>query len=120
MLPIAVAFLWLEALPGRERLRLTAALLGAAALVGLPYGLYVIANYDDFKGQIATIDERGDFLRPGFYVDNLLSEPDRFLRPLAFKEAPRAAAAADAAPRFLSLGETLTRRPSAKLAVLAG
>ncbi|HEY4684751.1 MAG TPA: glycosyltransferase family 39 protein, partial [Dehalococcoidia bacterium] len=119
LFPIAVLFLWLEALPRQERLRLIGGLLGAAALVGLPYGVYILSDYTDFKGQAGTIDRRADFDRPGFYLDNLADEPDRFLRPLAIKEIPRGEDL-DAEPRFLGLKEMLTRRPSAKLAVLLG
>ena len=115
----ALLFLWLEALPARDRLRLIGGLLAAAALVGLPYGVYILSDLDDFRGQTGTLDDRAGFDRPGFYLDNLLDEPDRFLRPLAFKEIPRGADPA-AEPRFLGLTEMLTRRPSAKLAVLAG
>lgn len=117
--PMAVAFLWLEALPTRERLRLIGALLGAAALVGVPYGAYILSDLADYKGQVRTIDDRAELTDPRFYFDNLLDEPNRFLRPLAFKEIPRGAGI-DAEPRFLSLTETLTRRPSAKLGVLVG
>jgi 4-amino-4-deoxy-L-arabinose transferase-like glycosyltransferase len=120
ILPMALAFLWLERLPVKERLKLVAALLGAAALVGLPYGAYILADYENFKGQAGTIDRRAHFDRPGFYTDNLLNEPDRFLRPLAFKEVPRGADHAEVSPMWLSLEETLTRRPSAKLAVIVG
>ena len=119
LFPIAVLFLWLEALPRQERLRLIGGLLGAATLVGLPYGVYILSDYTDFKGQAGTIDRRADFDRPGFYLDNLADEPDRFLRPLAIKEIPRGEDL-DAEPRFLGLKEMLTRRPSAKLAVLLG
>ena len=115
----ALLFLWIEALPARDRLRLIGGLIGAAALVGLPYGVYILSDLDDFRGQTGTLDDRAGFDRPGFYLDNLLDEPDRFLRPLAFKEIPRGADPA-AEPRFLGLTEMLTRRPSAKLAVLAG
>jgi 4-amino-4-deoxy-L-arabinose transferase-like glycosyltransferase len=120
ILPIAALFLWLEAPPLRQRLQLIGGLATAAAVVGLPYGVYILSNYDDFKGQAGTIDRRADFHLPSFYTDNLTREPDRFLRPLAFKEVPRGADHELVDPQFLSLQETLTRRPSAKLAVLAG
>jgi hypothetical protein len=120
LLPIAALFLWSESRPFGERLRLIAWLVGAAALVGLPYGVYALAHADDFRGQAGTIDRRADFDRPGFYIDNLLDEPDRFLRPLAFREIPRGADHAMMDPQWLSIEETLTRRPSAKLAILVG
>lgn len=118
--PIAMAFIWLERPRARERVKLAGALLGAAALVGLPYGAYILDDYTDFKGQAGTIDRRADFDKPGFYIDNLGGEPGRFLRPLAFKEVPKGADHEKVPVRWLSLMETLQRRPSAKLAVLIG
>ncbi|MPZ47746.1 MAG: hypothetical protein GEU75_00240 [Dehalococcoidia bacterium] len=120
ILPIAAAFLWFEKVSLQTRLKLIGALAGAAMLVGLPYGLFILSDYDAFQGQAGTIDRRADFDRPSFYFDNLKREPDRFLRPLAFKEVPRGADHALVDPRFLSIEETLTRRPSAKLAVIVG
>jgi hypothetical protein len=83
-------------------------------------GSYILDDLDSFKGQAGTIDRRADFDRPLFYVDNIAHEPDRFLRPLAIKEVPLGADHEKVSPRFLSLDETLRRRPSAKLAVLVG
>ncbi len=118
--PIAVAFLLLERLSAAQRLKLAGGLLGAAALVGLPYGAYILAHPDEFKGQAGTIDRRADFDTLAFYVDNLKREKDRFIRPLAFKEIPRGENHGLVSPRWLSIEETLTRRPSAKLAVIVG
>jgi hypothetical protein len=118
MLPVLLAFLWLEAREQKERLKLVAAPIVAAALVLVPYGAWVLSNYEDFKGQAGTIDNRADFNDPLFYIENLVDEPNRFLRPLAFKEVPRGEDPDTTDPRWLSLQETLTRRPSAKIAVL--
>jgi 4-amino-4-deoxy-L-arabinose transferase-like glycosyltransferase len=120
MFPIAAVFLALEALPAPRRLQLITATLAAGALAGLPYGIYILTDREAFAGQVGTIDRRGDFHRPSFYVDNLLREPERFLRPLAIKEVPRGADHELVSPRLLSLEETLQRRPSAKLGVLVG
>jgi hypothetical protein len=120
ILPIAALFLALERLPAAQRLKLVSALALGAMAIGLPYGLYILSDLDGFKGQAGTIDRRADFHDPGFYIDNLKREPDRFLRPLAFKEVPRGADHFYVDPQFLSVQETLTRRPSAKLAVLVG
>ena len=120
ILPIAALFLALERLPAAQRLKLVGALALGAMAVGLPYGLYILSDLDAFKGQAGTIDRRADFHDPGFYIDNLKREPDRFLRPLAFKEVPRGADHFFVDPQFLSVQETLTRRPSAKLAVRVG
>ena len=47
-------------------------MLAMAALVVLPYGVYIAAaTTTDFKGQAGTIDHRADFTSPGFYIDNL-------------------------------------------------
>jgi 4-amino-4-deoxy-L-arabinose transferase-like glycosyltransferase len=118
--PVAVAFIVLESLPPRTKLRLAGALVGACALVGLPYGAYIAAHVDDFRGQAGTVDKRDDFGSPSFYIDSLLHEPDRFLRPLGFKEVPKGEDPRLVNPRFLSLREMAVRRPSAKLAVLVG
>jgi 4-amino-4-deoxy-L-arabinose transferase-like glycosyltransferase len=118
--PIAIVFLWQEALPRKTRLKLIGGLLGAALVVGLPYGVYIAAHYSDFKGQAGTIDSRADFTSPRFYIDNLIDEPQRFLRPLAFKEVPKGEDPQLVPARYLSLREIAVRRPSAKLGVLAG
>jgi 4-amino-4-deoxy-L-arabinose transferase-like glycosyltransferase len=120
ILPIAIVFLWTEALPREQRLKLIAALVGAAFVVCLPYGVYALAHYDDFKGQAGTIDKRGDFDQPGFYANNIIDERQRFLRPLGFKEVPKGEDPQLVPARYLPLREMLTRRPSAKLGVLAG
>jgi 4-amino-4-deoxy-L-arabinose transferase-like glycosyltransferase len=118
--PVAVAFLALDSGPLRQRLRRTAVLAGAAVLVLLPYGAFALAHFDDFRGQVSTVGQRDDFLDPRFYLDNLAHEPDRFLRPLGFKEVPRGEDPRTVSPRLLSAREMLTRRPSAKVAVLVG
>jgi 4-amino-4-deoxy-L-arabinose transferase-like glycosyltransferase len=118
--PIAIVFLWQETLPRETRLKLISVLLGAALLVGIPYGVYIAAHYDDFQGQAGTIDNRADFTSPRFYIDNLRHEPERFLRPLAFKEVPKGEDPQLVSARTLSLREMAVRRPSAKLGVLVG
>jgi hypothetical protein len=101
-------------------LKLVAALWGAALLVCLPYGVFVLAHLHDFRGQAGTVGNRDDFASPGFYMRNVIHEVDRFVRPLGFKEVPRGADARLVEPRYLGLGEALRRRPSAKLAILIG
>ncbi|MGE0056486.1 MAG: ArnT family glycosyltransferase [Dehalococcoidia bacterium] len=120
IIPAVIAYLWLEPVERRERLKLIGAMIATTVIVVLPYAGLSLAYYDDFKGQAGTIDQRADFSDPGFYIDNLKDEPDRFLRPLAFKEIPRGEDPRTTPPQFLSLSETLTRRPSAKLAVIVG
>jgi 4-amino-4-deoxy-L-arabinose transferase-like glycosyltransferase len=120
MVPVALAFFAFEAVPRQQKLRVAGSLVAACALVGLPYGVYVLAHLEDFRGQAGTVESRADFTSPGFYVNSLLNEPNRFIRPLAFKEVPRGADHELTDPRVLSLRETATRRPSARLAVLVG
>ena len=123
LIPIGLAFIWWDSKPVRQRLKLSAALVGAAALVCLPYAAYALVHYDDFKGQAGTIDCRADFTRPSFYIDNLLHEPDRFVRPLAipyaFTEVPAGQDPFLVEPQQVG-AEALFRRPSAKLGVLVG
>jgi hypothetical protein len=143
MVPVAVVFLWTErgsltpadATPlhtvergydgllsslTKWRVKLIGALVGAAVLVCLPYGAYALAHYEDFKGQAGTIDRRGDFDRPGFYLDNLVDEYKRFVEPLGIRDIPRGADPFLVEPRYLSLTDTLSRRPSAKLGIMIG
>ncbi|HXH20540.1 MAG TPA: hypothetical protein VNN10_00830 [Dehalococcoidia bacterium] len=119
-LPVAVSFLALQSLPQRDRRKLVAVLAGTAAIVCLPYGVYAAAHLDDFRGQAGTVDRRDDLTDPGFYVESLLDEPNRFLRPLGFKEVPKGEDPRTTEPRLLDVREMAVRRPSAKLAVLAG
>jgi 4-amino-4-deoxy-L-arabinose transferase-like glycosyltransferase len=119
-IPVAIAFLALERLPRKARFKLIGSLAGASVLVVLPYGIYALAHFDDYRGQVSTVDRRDDFGDPLFYLRNFVHEPDRFLRPLGFKEVPKGEDPRLVEPRFLSLREMLTRRPSAKLAVLFG
>ena len=123
IVPVAIAYLWLEAVPRRRRLQLVGALVAASVLVCLPYGLYILNDYSHFKGQAGTIDARADFADPLFYLDNLIDEPNRFIRPVAvpflFDEVPpgKDIFADDAETVGL---EALFRRPSAKLGILVG
>jgi hypothetical protein len=120
IIPVALAFIAFEAMPRSARLKLAAALAGAAVLVALPYGVYILAHFDDFRGQAGTVDKRDDFTSPSFYINSLIHEPDRFLRPLGFKEVPKGEDPRLVEPRLLSLREIIVRRPSAKLGVLIG
>ena len=123
IVPVAMAFLWLESLPARRRLQLIGALVGATVLVCLPYGLYILSDYDDFKGQAGTIDRRADFTDPSFYIDNLVDEVNRVNRPVAlpflFDEVPAGKDVFVDEAETVGL-EALFRRPSAKLGILVG
>ena len=87
-LPYRGALPLAEDLDARQRMKLIAGLAAAGALVGLPYGAYILSDYSAFQGQVGTIDSRGNFNQLSFYVNNLKHEPNRFIRPLAFKEVP--------------------------------
>jgi 4-amino-4-deoxy-L-arabinose transferase-like glycosyltransferase len=49
-----------------------------AATVGMPWLVYTAAYREDLAGQLTVYGARGEFLRPRFYVDNLLTEPSRY------------------------------------------
>jgi 4-amino-4-deoxy-L-arabinose transferase-like glycosyltransferase len=123
MFPIAIAFLWFEAVPRDQRLKLLGALVGAGALVGLPYAVYIATDYDAFEGQAGTIDRRADFYDPVFYIENLIDEPDRFVGPLAipfaFLEIPEGEDIFGDNAETVGL-EAAPRRPSAKAGILFG
>lgn len=120
IVPIALVFYAFEAVPTKLKLQLGGALVGTCALVGIPYGVYILANMEEFRGQAGTVESRAHFTSPSFYVDSLRNEANRFVRPLGFKEVPRGADHELVDPQWLSLRETVTRRPSAKFAVLVG
>lgn len=48
-------------------------------LVVAPYALYVLAHWADFKGQSELKTGRIEFGDPGFYLDNVADELDRYL-----------------------------------------
>ena len=75
---------------------------GGFIVVALPYGVYVAANYDDFKGQTRTLEHRIAFSDPDFFVNNVEREPKRF--PFSSPD----------------LESVFLQRPSGKLAVLVG
>ena len=45
----------------------------------LPWAVYVLGDLAGYQGQMAKHGSAGDFLRPGYYLDNLLREPWRYL-----------------------------------------
>jgi 4-amino-4-deoxy-L-arabinose transferase-like glycosyltransferase len=63
----------------RPRWRLVAACTAGAALVVAPYAVFVAHHADDLVAQLAVFGNRGDFLRPGFYIENMLSEWTRYV-----------------------------------------
>jgi 4-amino-4-deoxy-L-arabinose transferase-like glycosyltransferase len=78
MLPVAALYLLLERIDLRERIKLIGVLAGVAMIVALPYGVYIVGNYHDFKGQTSTLERRIHLGEPEFYVRNLYHENDRF------------------------------------------
>lgn len=69
---LLVAAVW------QGRRRSAAWIVGGAAIVILPWMAYAAQNADDLRGQLVVYGERGDFLRPTFYLENVLAEPRRF------------------------------------------
>jgi hypothetical protein len=90
--------------PLRERALRVAAFGAAVALPFVPYLAYAVTDWDDFRGQARTVEQRSDFGSPGLYFDNLTSEPERYNLGLDFDAE-------------LSVSELL-ERPSARLALL--
>ncbi len=102
MLPIAAVYLLWDSTPLRTRLMLVAITAVASMAVAAPYGVYVLANYDEFEGQTSTLERRIHFTDPDFYITNIERETKRF--PFQWNDAK----------------QVLTNRPSARLAVLIG
>jgi hypothetical protein len=76
---IALAWVWARARPRG----LIWATLGAG-LVLLPWVFAALVFADDVSGQLSVYAGRGEFLRPGFYVENVAAEAERYahlLRP---------------------------------------
>jgi len=74
VLPLILA-VWLRA---RSPVGLAAAWLAGVALVIAPYAVFAARYSADLAGQLMVFGSRGDFLRPGFYVENVLSEWTRY------------------------------------------
>jgi hypothetical protein len=76
LLPIALIFLTHRKRPFRRHPILPFS-AGFLLLAG-PYLAYILAHFDDFVGQSILKGGRIDLLRPGFYLENILREPNRF------------------------------------------
>ncbi|HEX8969799.1 MAG TPA: hypothetical protein VF937_18090 [Chloroflexota bacterium] len=48
------------------------------AVVVVPFVLYALTNASDLVGQLAVYGDRGAFLRPGFLLENITTEPARY------------------------------------------
>jgi 4-amino-4-deoxy-L-arabinose transferase-like glycosyltransferase len=53
-------------------------IVGGAGLVILPWLAFAALYAGDLRGQLVVYADRGDFSRPGFYLENALAEPRRF------------------------------------------
>ena len=103
--PVSLFLLSEPALATARRLLLTG-LLGLAMLLSfLPYGVYMLDHWDDFRGQARAVEQQTDFLSPSFYWRQLKREPDRYAIGAGLIETPG------------SLSD-LVSRPSARLAIL--
>ncbi len=52
---------------------------GGWLLAVLPWAMYVLGDFTAYRGQMAKHGSLTDLLRPGYYLDNLLREPWRYL-----------------------------------------
>lgn len=103
-LPVGL-FLLTLAWPLGRRLALIGVLVLAGLAPFLPYGAYLLSDWEDFRGQSRSVEQRTDLLSPGFYWDGLRNEPDRYAISTALHDLP------DSADEAL-------RRPSARLTML--
>jgi 4-amino-4-deoxy-L-arabinose transferase-like glycosyltransferase len=53
-------------------------------LVVIPFGMYALVHFGDVVGQLGVYGERGDILRPGFWLDNARGEPSRYTALVAY------------------------------------
>jgi 4-amino-4-deoxy-L-arabinose transferase-like glycosyltransferase len=53
-------------------------IVAGAGIVILPWIAYAAQYATDLRGQLVVYGDRGDFLRPNFYLENALTEPRRF------------------------------------------
>jgi 4-amino-4-deoxy-L-arabinose transferase-like glycosyltransferase len=75
---LVVVVLWTEG--ARVLRRGPLYLIAGGWLQGVtPWVIYVLGDLDAYRGQMAKHGDPGDLLRPGFYLDNLLREPWRYL-----------------------------------------
>ena len=99
LLPIAALYLLLDSGSLRHRLTMIAAAALASILLFIPYGVYVVAHYQDFKGQTSTLYRRTSLDQPSFYIESVKREYKRYHLP------------------FETLSAALTKRPSEKAAL---
>jgi 4-amino-4-deoxy-L-arabinose transferase-like glycosyltransferase len=78
MLPIAGLYLLLESRTWRARIVPVAVLGAAFAIVMLPYGVYALSHYEDFRGQTSTLYRRAELSDPSLYWDSLKREYKRY------------------------------------------
>jgi 4-amino-4-deoxy-L-arabinose transferase-like glycosyltransferase len=78
MLPILALYVLMDRGPLSLRLKLIGAAAIASVIVVIPYGVYVISHYEDFKGQTSTLYRRTNLDDPSLYVDNVKREYKRY------------------------------------------
>ncbi len=100
--PPLILFLITASLPATRRLLLVGVLVAAMAAPLVPYGVYALVDYTDFRGQSRTFEQESDVFSPSFYFDNAVNEPDRYALSTDLRGVPDSLR--DAA-----------RRPSARL-----
>jgi hypothetical protein len=60
-----------------------AAALAGTALALVPWFAFVAWHHADLSGQVSVYGQRGDFLNPSFYAQNITTEPSRYANILA-------------------------------------
>lgn len=107
---VVAATYWLFVLRDKARWRFFAVALVAFAGTVAPYAVYVVVNWDDFIGQMSLYPGRHSFLRPGFYLANVLDEYQRYrwiVDPFLDREARRVATFRGAVLGVLLCGASL-------------
>lgn len=79
--PVLAVAAWWQARPQLKLWQAWAALAAGLFLVWTPWLIWVVSGWSDFIGQQRLIGDRFDVLDPGFYLDNLRRELERY-RPL--------------------------------------
>ena len=88
MLPVAGVYLLLESGAWRARVTSVVVLAAAFVVVMLPYGVFALSHYQDFKGQTSTLYRRADLNDPSLYWDSLKREYKRYhLKTDSFQSA---------------------------------
>ena len=81
-LPIILA-MWFVVRGRAWRHSALAGIVSGFVLVVFPFGVYVLRFASDVVGQLQVYGDRGDALRPGFWLENVRGEPERYAQLVA-------------------------------------